>query len=101
MSIVANRRLRLTALVAATLGYVAVTSTASAQDWYFVNGRPVTPDVAQMMAGMGLEFGSYWLAPNGNWGAVGNPYPLGNVNRHLSLSERRQLYRPGEILGGD
>ena len=91
----------LLALTVATLATVAAESPVRAQDWYFVNGKPVTRDVAQTMAANGLGFGYYWLAPNGNWGVVGNSDPIGNIHRHLGLSERRRLYRPGEILGGD
>jgi hypothetical protein len=48
--------------------------------------------------------GSYWLdLRTGAWGYMGNPRVQGVFGEYCgrqpkSLSERRQLYRPGEIL---
>jgi hypothetical protein len=94
----AGGRSRLIAVVAAA-GLVATGSAADAQAWYYVNGAPARPDVAEQMAARGLPFGYYWLQPNGNWGIQGNPDALGNIyGRRPSLSERGSLYSPGELL---
>jgi hypothetical protein len=50
--------------------------------------------------------GKYWLnTQTGAWGYAGNPHVQGVLGeacvrqqRPRSLSERRQLYRPGEIV---
>jgi hypothetical protein len=48
--------------------------------------------------------GNYWLDPrSGAWGYAGDPRARGVLGQacsqqRKSLSERRQLYRPGEIL---
>lgn len=48
--------------------------------------------------------GNYWLDPqSGAWGYAGDPRVRGVLGQACrqqgkSLSERRQLYRPGEIL---
>ena len=49
--------------------------------------------------------GNYWLDPqSGAWGFANDPRVRGVMGeacgqRRKSLSERRELYRPGEILG--
>jgi hypothetical protein len=80
---------------------------AAAQVLYTINGQPAPPHIAQSMAQNGLPAGHYWLTPDGYWGVVGQPLPLGNIyasggggQRRPSLSERGMLYRPGEILNG-
>jgi len=93
-----RRRPNLTALIA-TLGFLATGAVAKAQGWYYVNGQPAAPAVAELMAAEGLPFGSYWLQPNGNWGVARNSDVVGNIyGRRPSLSERGRLYYPGEIL---
>jgi hypothetical protein len=95
---ITSRRSKLIALVAA-LGFVATGSVVEAQSWYYVNGAPAPPEVAEQMAARGLPFGYYWLQPNGNWGVQDNPDALGNIyGRRPSLSERGLLYSPGELL---
>src|SRR5271157_4056839 len=61
-------RSKLIAVVATALGFVAAGSVANAQNWYYINGEPVSRAVAQLIAAKGLPFGYYWLQPNGNWG---------------------------------
>jgi hypothetical protein len=86
-------------IVAVTLGVLMISPTANAQNWYYINNQPASPDVARVMAGRGLPFGYYWLRNNGNWGMVGSSYIMGNIyGRRPSLSERGLLYSPGELL---
>ena len=73
-----RRRPNLTALIA-TLGFLATGAVAKAQGWYYVNGQPAAPAVAELMAAEGLPFGSYWLQPNGNWGVARNSDVVGNI----------------------
>lgn len=92
-----RRSKTLAAMVA--LSFIATVAVANAQSWYYVNGQPVSPAIAQLLAARGLPFGYYWLRPNGNWGIAGNSDVVGNTyGRRPSLSERRRLYYPGEIL---
>ena len=94
----ARRYLKRIALTAAALGFLAAASAANAQNWYYVNGQPVSPIVAQALAARGLPFGHYWLRKNGNWGIAGNANVVGNIyGRRPSLSERGLLYSPGEL----
>ena len=99
---------RLGILFAASL---ASAMPASAQPRYVVvNGQ--TLSAAQIgnleqRACTSIPNGHYWLNPNtGAWGYAGNPRVQGVLGDacvrqqpRKSLSERRQLYRPGEILG--
>jgi hypothetical protein len=101
MSKFTHKSSKLAALLSAMIGFFAAESRLSAQIFYYLNGEPASPEVSQVMASNQLAPGSYWLLPNGNFGVDGSPYPMGNIYRSLSLSERRRLYRPGEILGGD
>ena len=101
----ASKRLKQIAMAAAVSGMAAIGFSAHAQGYYFINGQPAPLNVARLMAANGLPFGYYWLDARGNWGAVGNPRPLGNIYtdrdgapRHRSLSERGLLYSPGELL---
>jgi hypothetical protein len=95
---ITSRRSEFIAFMAA-LGFVATGSIAAAQGWYYINGAPAPPNVAEQMAARGLPFGYYRLQPNGNWGIQGNPDVLGNIHgRGPSLSERGLLYSPGELL---
>ena len=86
-------------MIAVAFGVLAVSSAASAQNWYYVNNQSASPEVAQLMAARGLPFGYYWLYPNGNWGMAGSSDVVGNIYGHRpSLSERGLLYSPGELL---
>jgi hypothetical protein len=79
-----NRHSTPVALMAAVLGFLTT---------------PASAGVAQQMAARGLPFGYYWLQDNGNWGFEGNSDVVGNIyGRRPSLSERGQLYYPGELL---
>jgi len=96
----ARRYLKRIALTAAALGFLAAASAANAQNWYYVNGQPVSPIVAQALAARGLPFGHYWLRKNGNWGIAGNADVVGNIyGRRPSLSERGLLYSPANWRG--
>jgi hypothetical protein len=73
----------------------------------FINGQRATDgQVAHLeqRACMRIPNGNYWLDPqSGAWGYAGDPRVRGVLGRacnqqRKSLSERRQLYRPGEIL---
>jgi hypothetical protein len=93
----------------ALLGLTAI-ATASAQTrWVIVNGKRMND--AQLVelerrACAAIPDGHYWLDPQtGAWGYTGNTRIEGVLGeacvreqRQKSLSERRQLYRPGEIL---
>jgi hypothetical protein len=86
-------------LALAFLAIAAAATKADAQDWYYINGEPAPPDVAQQLVEKGLPFGYYWLEPNGNWGVAGDADVQGNIyGRRPSLSERSRLYSPGELL---
>ena len=99
MKAMTSRRLKLAALLVAAYGLLATISVARAQGWYYINRQPVSVGVAQAMGIRGLPFGYYWLQANGNWGFEGNSDVVGNVGgRAPSLSERRRLYSPGELL---
>jgi hypothetical protein len=70
-------------LLAAALLTAAIAGAAAAAPMdlsYTINGQPVTPEVAQFLAQSGIPRGDYWLAAGGDWGAVGNPQPLGNIH---------------------
>ena len=83
-------------------------SATAAQRHVVVNGQRMTPqqlgrlDAAQCTA---IPDGYYWLDPRtGAWGYAGNPVRQGWLGdgcgaRHGSLSERRRLFRPGELSG--
>ena len=94
----ASRRPKSIAWLAAAFGLVASVAIAQ-EDWYYINGQPASPAMAQAMAARGLPYGNYWLQANGNWGLEGNPDVVGNIyGRRPSLSERGRLYYPGELL---
>jgi hypothetical protein len=91
--------------VASGIGGVVIT-TAHAQQNVIVNGELLSPEqVAELeRAHCGpVPDGDYWLdVSTGVWGYAGDPSAQGNLFdncRRPSLSERRLLYRPGEILG--
>ena len=98
MSKAFSRRANLLVFLTA-LAIAGASSAATAQNWYFINGRPAPSGTAQIMAERGLPFGYYWLQPNGNWGMAGSAGVMGNIYGHRpSLSERGLLYSPGELL---
>jgi hypothetical protein len=91
------------------LAFVLCAASASAAPRHVVvNGQRVTPqqlarlDAAQCTT---IPNGYYWLdARTGAWGYAGNPVRQGWVGdgcgaRQRSLSERRRLFRPGELSG--
>jgi hypothetical protein len=93
--------------LAVNAGIAAISLSGAAQVAYTINGQPAPPHIARSMAQNGLPAGHYWLTPDGYWGVMGHPRPLGNIYasggtspRRPSLSERGMLYRPGEILNG-
>ena len=74
-----------------------------------INGQRVSDAqvaVLEQRACTRIPNGNYWLnLQTGAWGYAGNPRVQGVLGeacmrqqRPKSLSERRQLYRPGEIL---
>ena len=91
------------------VGWLAIGVPASAQTRaVIINGQRVSDaQIANLerRACTPIPNGRYWLDPQtGRWGYAGNPQVqgvLGDACRQQqtkSLSERRQLYRPGEIL---
>ncbi|MGZ9080227.1 MAG: hypothetical protein ACXW2A_18050 [Burkholderiales bacterium] len=95
---------------AAFLGSLAVGTPVSAQGRFVVvNGQRLNDtQVAHLerRACTPIPNGRYWLDPQtGAWGYAENPSvqgvlgeACGRGQQSKSLSERRQLYRPGEIL---
>ena len=93
-----------------SLSLLASSGPAPAQTrWLVVNGQRVSDiHAAQLdrLACREIPNGNYWLNPRtGVWGYAGNPRAQGVLGdacaarqRRKSLSERRELYRPGEIL---
>lgn len=99
----------LSAIVAAVA--LTLSSTAQAQRTVIVNGERLDDAQIAWLEGVActsIPDGVYWVdRSSGAWGYAGNPRPMGHVGeacgqtrRHRSLSERRLLYAPGEILGG-
>jgi len=100
----------LCAVTLASVAWLAAAAAASAQTrWVFVNGQRMTDSqVANLerRACTAIPDGNYWLnTQTGAWGYFGNPRVQGTFGEACvrrqnpkSLSERRQLYRPGEIL---
>ncbi|NND92267.1 MAG: hypothetical protein HKN42_15515 [Granulosicoccus sp.] len=90
---------------------LAICGTAQAQRLVSINGTMLNAAQVhqlELMACTGIPDGNYWLDLNsGAWGYAGNALRMGylgdacnQTRRRPSLSERGQLYRPGEILGG-
>jgi hypothetical protein len=94
-------------------GFVLITALAACATAYaqtrmiVVNGQRLTDaQVASLeqRACTRIPNGQYWLDfQSGAWGYANNPRVQGVFGevcgaRQPSLSERRQLYRPGEIL---
>ena len=91
------------------IAWIAGCLPASAQTRFVVvNGQRLSDgQIARLeqRACTGIPNGQYWLnMQNGAWGYAGSARVQGVLGdqctqqRHRSLSERRQLYRPGEIL---
>ncbi|MGE3872153.1 MAG: hypothetical protein AB7F74_04255 [Parvibaculaceae bacterium] len=78
---------------------------AHAGRFVIVNGQFMSPAQIQRLdrlACIAIPNGAYWLRNDGLWGYSGDPTPRGTLGDYChrpSLSERRMLYRPGEILG--
>jgi hypothetical protein len=89
-------------------GWLLVAAPAGAQSrWVIVNGERMSDaQVAylEQRACTRIPDGRYWLnTQTGAWGYARNPQVQGTFGEACrqprgSLSERRQLYRPGEIL---
>ncbi len=98
--------MRRMALVIA-VGAAMLTAPAAAQ--VIVNGKVLNPNEIAWLAEVScgpIYPGSYWLdGSTGYWGYAGSSQVQGHIQdrcqRRPSLSERRQLYRPGEILSGN
>jgi hypothetical protein len=92
------------------VAWLAADMSASAQPRsVVVNGQRLNgAQIAQLeqRACTPIPNGQYWLnLQTGEWGYAGNPRVRGVIGEacarqqpRKSLSERRQLYRPGEIL---
>ena len=90
---------KLAIAVAAALCLFAAGSGANAQNWYYINRQPVTPEVAEQLAARGVPFGYYWQQEDGTWGVDhGSAATANGYRRRPSLSERGLLYSPGELL---
>jgi hypothetical protein len=90
-------------LIVASATFPAVAQTRAV----IINGQRATDSqiaYLEQRACTRIPNGNYWLDPqSGAWGYVGDPRVRGVLGqacgqRGKSLSERRQLYRPGEIL---
>jgi hypothetical protein len=102
------RRIALVAALGAGLSAAMLVTPAAAQ--VVVNGRVLSPGeiawLAQLSCGP-VYPGSYWFdTSTGYWGYAGSMQTQGHIRdrcaqRRPSLSERRLLYRPGEILSGN
>jgi hypothetical protein len=88
--------------------WLAAGTAANAQSrWVIVNGERMSDSQVaylEQRACTRIPNGNYWLnMQTGAWGYVPNPQVQGYFGEacrqpRKSLSERRQLYRPGEIL---
>lgn len=72
--------MKLAATAFLALGLAVAAAPATAQVYYTLNGQVPPPNIQMAMASNGLPPGHYWLDGAGNWGVVGNPMPLGNIN---------------------
>jgi hypothetical protein len=93
----------------ALIGLLAADSVSAQTRWVIVNGKRMNDaQLAELdrRACAAVPDGHYWLdMQTGAWGYTGNTHIQGVIGeacvreqRQKSLSERRQLYRPGEIL---
>jgi hypothetical protein len=92
-----------------TAATALVPLSALADRYVVINGQRLSEQQIESLErqlGGYIRNGVYWFNPyTGAWGFVGNPWPMGyisgrhsNARHHRSLSERGQLYYPGEIL---
>jgi hypothetical protein len=94
------------AVLSLVLSLTAAAPAAAQNRWVVVNGERLSDvQVAylEQRACTRIPNGQYWLNPNtGAWGYARNPQVQGILGEACqsgrSLSERRKLYRPGEIL---
>src|SRR5689334_4785080 len=97
---------RIRAMVFLLMGTASafVVSPAHAGRYVMVNGHFMNPAQIRLLdqlACIAIPEGNYWLRNNGLWGYADDPTPrgrLGDYCRKPGLSQRRMLYRPGEIL---
>ena len=95
---------RAMAFLFAAMASSFIANPAHAGRFIIVNGHFLSATQIQrleQLACIAVPDGSYWLLSDGLWGYAGDPTPrgrLGDYCRRPSLSERRLLYRPGEIL---
>lgn len=98
-------------LVVGSLAALAPLAAQAQSRWVFVNGQRMSD--AQVLRLMQLQCaaipdGRYWLnTRSGAWGYEGLPVVQGHLGDACraaaprpGLSQRGQLYRPGEILNG-
>jgi hypothetical protein len=94
-------------ILAAVASFFLAAPAMGQSRWVIVNGARLSDSqVAQLerRACTRIPNGQYWLDTNtGAWGYARNPQVQGTFGDacrqpRKSLSERRQLYRPGEIL---
>ena len=95
-------------MLALLTGFAFGTPVYAQSRWVIVNGQRMSDaQVAylQQRACSSIPDGHYWLnMQTGAWGYAGNPRVQGVLGdacgrqQHKSLSERRKLYRPGEIV---
>ena len=71
--------LRTVKRVLAAGGFLLVSISAAAAQYYTINGQVPPPQVQAQLAQMGLPSGHYWLTADGYWGVMGNTTPLGNI----------------------
>ncbi len=98
--------------VMTTIFAAALCLATPAESQTVVNGRLLSPDEISWFSRMScgpIWPGNYWYNNvTGLWGYAGDPAPTGHIRDRCarvaqprpSLSQRRQLYRPGEILSG-
>jgi hypothetical protein len=97
---------RLASLLLLLLGLFGAAPASAQNRWVVLNGERLS-DVQiaylEQRACTRIPNGQYWLNTNtGAWGYARNPQVQGIFGEacqpRRSLSERRKLYRPGEIL---
>lgn len=100
-------RIPVMAFLFAGMGVGFGADLAYAERAVIVNGHELNSvqiERLEQLACVTVPNGNYWIRKDGLWGYAGDPAPRGRIGdycRRPSLSERRKLYRPGEILGPD